>query len=324
MKTVLHTKYGPPDELRLVETEKPVPKENEVLVKIHAASVTTSDCNMRNLTFVPESFKFMAKLAFGISRPKNNRLGFEFSGTVEAAGGNVKMFKNGDAVFGTPGERLGTYAEYICVAETGAIAKKSSNMSFEEAATVTLAANTALFFIRDLGNVKAGQKILIHGASGAIGTYAVQLAKYYGAIVTGVCSTANMAMVKSLGADRVIDYTKEDFTKSGETYDVVFSVVGKTKFADCKRILKENGVYLENWLEVGGIFTMLLTSITGGKKFKAGMAVEKIEDLIFLRDLIEKGALKSVIDRKYPIARIAEAFSYVEAGHKKGNVVVTL
>ena len=323
MKTVLHTKYGPPDELRLVETEKPVPKANEVLVKIYAASVTTTDCNVRNLTFVPKSFKLMAKLAFGISKPKNNRLGFEFSGTVEAVGGNVTMFKKGDAVFGTPGEKLGTYAEYICVAENGAITKNPSNMSFEEASTVTLAANTALFFIRDLGNVKAGQKILIHGASGAIGTYAVQLAKYYGAEVTGVCSAANMALVKSLGADRVVDYTKEDFTKSGEMYDVVFSVVGKTHFKDCKKILKEKGVYLENWLEVAGIFAMLLTSITGGKKFKAGMATENIKNLIFLKELIEKGALKSVIDKKYPVKRIAEAFSYVEAGHKKGNVVVT-
>ena len=324
MKAILHTQYGPPDELQLKEVEKPVPKDNEVLIKIHATTVTTSDCNARNFTFAPKSFRFLARMYFGFRKPKINILGIDLAGEIEAVGKDVKRFKEGDQVFGSPGAGFGAHAEYICIPEDGVLALKPDNMTYEEAAAISLAGNTALFFIRDLGKVQAGQKILIHGASGAIGTYAVQLAKYYGAEVTGVCSGANAEMVKSLGADKVIDYTKEDFTKSGETYDVIFDVVGKITFSQCKSSLKQKGIYLENMLELSDIIKMVWTSIIGGKKIKGGVSVESVENLNFFLELIESGKLKPVIDRSYPLEQTAEAFRYVEKGHKKGNVVITV
>lgn len=324
MKAVLHTKFGPPDELQFKEVEKPVPKDNEVLIKIHATTVTTSDCNARNFTFVPKSFMFFARIMFGFKKPKINILGIDLAGEIEAVGIDVKRFKEGDQVFGSPGVSFGAHAEYICVSEKGAITKKPTNMTDEEAAVISLAGNTALFFIRDLGKIQAGQKILIHGASGAIGTYAVQLAKYYGAEVTGVCSTTNVEMVKSLGAAKVIDYTKEDFTKSDERYDFVFDVVGKTTFSQCKHLLKQKGIYLENMLELKDMLKMIWTSIIGGKKIKGGVSKESVENLKFFLELIESGKLKPVIDKIYPLEQTAEAFRYVEAGHKKGNVVITV
>ncbi len=324
MKAILHTKYGPPDELQLKEVEKPVSKENEVLIKIHATTVTTSDCNVRNFTFVPKSFMFLARIMFGFNRPKINILGIDLAGEIEAVGTNVNRFKEGDQVFGSPGASFGAHAEYLCMPENGALAKKPANMTYEEAAAISLAGNTALFFIRDLGGIQAGQKILIHGASGAIGTYSVQLAKYYGADVTGVCSATNAEMVKSLGADKVIDYTKEDFTKSNERYDIVFDVVGKTTFSQCKGLLKQKGIYLENMLELKDMLNMMWTSIIGGKKIKGGVSKESAENLNFFAELIDSGKLKPVIDRSYPLEQIAEAFQYVEQGHKKGNVVITI
>lgn len=324
MKAILHTKFGPPDELQLKEVEKPVPKDNEVLIKIHATTVTTSDCNGRNFTFVPKSFMFFARIMFGFKKPKINILGIDLAGEIEAVGIDVKRFKEGDQVCGSPGAGFGAHAEYICVSEKGALAKKPTNMTYEEAAAISLAGNTTLFFIRDLGKIQAGQKILIHGASGAIGTYAVQLAKYYGAEVTGVCSTTNVEMVKSLGADKVIDYTKEDFTKSDERYDFVFDVVGKTTFSQCKDLLKQKGIYLENMLELKDMLKMIWTSIIGGKKIKGGVSKESVENLKFFLELIESGKLKPAIDKIYPLEQTAEAFRYVEAGHKKGNVVITV
>jgi NADPH:quinone reductase-like Zn-dependent oxidoreductase len=324
MKAIVHTKYGPPEELQLLEVEKPVPGNNEVLIKIHATTVTTTDCNARNFTFVPKSFMLFAKIVFGFKKPKINILGIDLAGEIEAMGKDVKLFKEGDKVFGSPGTKFGGHAEYVCVPETGALAIKPAVMSWEEAASISLAGNTALFFIRDLAKIQAGQKILIHGASGAIGTYAVQLAKYYGAIVTGVCSGANAEMVRSLGADKVIDYTKEDFTKSDERYDFVFGVVGKTYFAQCKGLLKPKGIYLENMMEVKDFLKVLWTSITNGKKIKGGVSSERAENLEFFIELIESGRLKPVIDRVYPLERTAEAFQYVEQGHKKGNVVITI
>ncbi len=324
MKAILHTQYGPPDELQLTEIDKPIPKDDEVLIKIHATTVTTSDCNVRNFTFIPKSFMFFARLMFGFKKPKINILGIDLAGEIEAVGKDVKRFKEGDQVFGSPGTRFGAHAEYTCVPEKKALVIKSANMTYEEAAAISLAGNTALFFIRDLGKIQAGQKILIHGASGAIGTYAVQLAKYYGAEVTGVCSAANAEMVQSIGADKVIDYTKEDFTKSGETYDVIFGTVGKIKFSQCKNSLKQNGIYLENMLELKDMLRMIWTSIIGGKKIKGGMAIESLENLNFFLELIESGKLKPVIDRCYPLEQTAEAFKYVEKGHKKGNVVITV
>jgi len=324
MKAIIHTKYGPPDELQLKEVEKPIPGDNEVLIKMHATTVTTTDCNARNFTFVPKSFMLFARVMFGFKKPKINILGIDLAGEIEAVGKDVKLFKVGDRVFGSPGTKFGGHAEYSCVPENGALAIKPAEMNWEEAAAICLAGNTALFFIRDLAKIRAGQKILIHGASGAIGTYAVQLARYYGAEVTGVCSTTNVEMVKSLGADRVIDYTKVDFTKSDERYDFVFDVVGKTTFSQCKGILKPKGIYLENMLEMKDIIRMMWTSIAGGRKIKGGVSKENTENLNFLKGLIESGKLKPVIDRSFPLEKTAEAFKYVEQGHKKGNVIITI
>ncbi len=324
MKAIVHTKYGPPDELQLKEVEKPVPRDNEVLIKIHATTVTTSDCNVRNFTFVPKLFLFFSRMYFGLRKPKINILGIDLAGEIEAIGKDVKRFKKGDQVFGTSEPALGAHAGYICIPEDGVLTIKPANTTWEEAASVPLAGNTALYFIRDLGKIKAVQKVLINGASGGIGTFAVQLAKYYGAKVTGVCSTTNVEMVKSLGADKVIDYTKEDFTKNGETYDVIFDVVGKTSFSLCKSLLKKKGIYLVNLIELPELVQMLLTSMMGGKKVKGGMVVASTDNMIFLKELMEAGKLKSVIDRSYPLEQTAEAFRYVEKGHKKGNVVITV
>jgi len=325
MKAILHTKFGPPDELQLKEVEKPAPRDNEVLIKIHATTVTSTDCNARNFTFVTKVFQLPARLFFfGIFRPRINILGIDLAGEIEAVGKDVKRFKEGDQVFGTPGIAFGAHAEYTCVPEDGALTKKPANMAWEEAAAVFLGASTALFYLRDMGNIQAGQKILIYGASGGIGTFAVQLAKYFGAEVTGVCSTTNIAMVKSLGADKVIDYTKEDFTKNGETYDYIFDVVGKTSFSRCKSLLKPKGIFLACLMGLTELVQILWTSMTGGKKVKGGVAPERVEDLNFLKELIEAGKLRPVIDRCYPLEQTAEAFRYVEKGHKKGNVVITL
>jgi len=324
MKAIIHTKYGPPDELQLLEVEKPVPGDNEVLIKIHATTVTTTDCNARNFTFVPQSFMFFARIMFGFKKPRIKILGIDLAGEIEAVGNDVKLFKVGDKVFGSPGTKFGGHAEYCCVPEKGALAVKPAGMSWEEAASICLAGNTALFFIRDLAKIQSGQKILIHGASGAIGTYAVQLARYYRAEVTGVCSGLNVEMVKSLGAGKVIDYTKEDFTKSDERYDFVFDVVGKTTFSQSKGILKPKGIYLENMLGIKDILIMMWTSIAGGKKIKGGVSKETAENLNFFIRLFESGKLKPVIDRIYPLEKTAEAFRYVEQGHKKGNVIITM
>ncbi len=324
MKAIVHTKYGPPDELLLKDVEKPVPKDNEVMIKIDATTVTTTDCNVRNFTFVPKSFMFFARMMFGFKKPKINILGIDLAGEIVDVGKDVTLFKKGDRVFGSPGTKFGGHAEYCCVRENGALAIKPPDISPEEAASLSLAGNTALFYIRDLAKIQAGQKILIHGASGAIGTYAVQLAKYYGAEVTGVCSGTNAELVKSLGADKVIDYTKEDFTNTRDRYDFVFNVVGKTTFSQSKGILKPKGIYLENMAEIKDFLKMIWTSITGGKKIKGGVSTERAENLKFFIELIESGKLKPVIDRIFPLEKTSEAFRYVEQGHKKGNVIITI
>ena len=322
MKAIIYEKYGPPEVLQLKEVEKPSPKDNEVLIKIHATTVTKYDCWSRSCT-APTGFWLPSRIASGIRKPKITILGIELAGEIESIGKDVKKFKEGNQVYGFTGESMGTHAEYICMPEDGALAIKPANMTYEEAACVPYGALTALFFLRK-GNIQSGQKALIFGASGGVGTAAVQLAKYFGAEVTGVCSTTKLELVKSLGADKVIDYTKEDFTKNGQTYDIIFDTVGKTSFSRCKSSLKQKGSYLLTVFDFPQIVQMLWTSMIGSKKVICTIAPERTEDLIFLKELIEAGKIKSAIDRRYPFEQTAEAHRYAEKGHKKGNVVITL
>ena len=325
MKAILHTQYGSPDLLQLKEVETPTPRDNEVLIAIHATTVSTGDCNVRNFTFVTKSMLPIAKLMFGIGKPWKARvLGTELAGEVERVGKDVTRFKTGDRVIASSGAAGGGHAEYACFPETGAIAIKPDSLSWEQAVAIPFGANTALYFLRDLGKIRAGQDLLIIGASGAIGSAGVQLAKHFGARVTGVCSGSNVELVRALGADSVIDYTREDFMKSGNTYDLIFDVVGATTFDRCRRSLKPNGVFLQNIMELSDIVRVLWTSITGGKKIKGGVAIGNMANMGLITALAEAGTLRPVIDRSYPLERIAEAFKYVEQGHKKGNVVITV
>ena len=317
IKAIVCPKYGPPEVLQLQEVEKPAPRDNEILIRVHSTGVSSGDVRIR------KADPFGVRLFFGLTRPKNPILGFVFAGKIEAVGNEVKLFKAGDQVFGTTGMRFGAYAEYLCLPEKAMVAIKPDEMSYQEAAAIPFGGNTSLYFLRK-ANIQSGQKVLIYGASGALGTSAVQLAKHFGAEVTGVCSSANLAMVKSLGADIVIDYTKEDFTNSGETYDVIFDVMGKSSFSGSLRSLKQNGRYL---LGNAGLLHMVRgqwTSIRSSKKVLIGAANQKNEDLLFLKALIETGQLKSVIDRRYPLEQIAEGHRYVDTGQKKGNVVITI
>lgn len=325
MKAILHTQYGTPDRLQLKEVDKPTPKDNEVLVAIHATTVSTGDCNVRNFTFVPKSMVPIAKLMFGIGKPwKARTLGTELAGEVEGVGKDVKKFKTGDRVVASTGMAGGGHAQYACLPEKGALAITPDSLSWEEAVAIPFGANTALYFLRDLGKIRAGQELLILGASGSIGSAGVQLAKHFGATVTAVCSGANVEMVKSLGADKVIDYTKEDFTKNAATYDLIFDIVGATTFDRCQNSLKPTGVFLQCIMGLTDLVRILWTSIIGGKKLKGGVAMENLHRMNFIVGLAAAGKLKSVIDRKYPLEQIAEAFKYVERGHKKGNVVITV
>jgi NADPH:quinone reductase-like Zn-dependent oxidoreductase len=321
MKAIICTKYGPPEVLQLKEVEKPVPRDNEVRIRIVAAVVSPSDCAFR------KGEPFMARFFSGLARPKKSIPGELLSGEIETVGKNVQLFKKGDQVFGSAGMSLGAYAEFVCLPEDGVLVINPVKMTHEEAAGVGDGALTALPFLRDRGHIQNGHRILINGASGSVGTAAVQLAKYFGAEVTGVCSTANMELVKSLGADKIVDYTKEDFTRSGQTYDIIFDAVGKSSFSRCKRSLRQKGVFLSTFPTPTIMLQMLWTSRIGGKRamFAAtGLrpASEKIKDLIFLKELVEVGGIKSVIDRRYPLEQAAEAHRYVEQGHKKGNVVI--
>ena len=331
MKAIVCTKYGPPDVLELKEVEKPTPKDNEILIRIYETSVSYGDIVARNFKEIsprkfnmPFLFWLFAKIFFGFRKPKITILGSEFAGEIEAVGKDVKRFKEGDQVFGYIGQSMGAYAEYLCMPEDWCGAIKPANMTYEEAAGVPYGAIMALSLLRKV-NIHPGQKVWINGASGGIGSAAVQLAKsHFGAEVTGVCSTTKLELVKSLGADKVIDYTKEDFTKSGETYDLIFDILGKSSFSRCKSSLKKNGRYLLASFGMRQLVQMLRTKMVGSKKVICAMATDKKEDLIFIKELIEAGKIKSVIDKRYPLEQTAEAHRYVEKGHKKGSVVITL
>ena len=327
MKAIVWTEYGPPDVLQLKEVEKPAPKEDEVLVRIFATTVTAGDCEMRSLSGALW-YRLPLRIYVGLKKPTRiTILGMELAGEIESAGKDVKLFKEGDQVFAATGMvGMGACAEYICLPEEpeeGALAIKPANMTYDEAAAVPVGGLEALHFLRQ-GNIQSGQRVLINGAGGTIGTFAVQLAKNFGAEVTGVDSTGKLDMLRSIGADQVVDYTQEDFTKSGETYDFVLDVVGKSSFSGSIRSLKQNGIYL---IANPGLSQMVRgrwTSMTTTKKVIFGAASPKTEDLLFLKELIEAGKIKSVIDRRYPLEQTAEAHRHVEKGHKKGNVVITL
>ena len=322
MKAIVYTKYGPPEVLQRKEVEKPVPKDNEVLIKVYATTVTVADFRSRSFT-VPPSFWFPARIALGFTKPRKPIPGVELAGEIESVGKDVKRFKKGDQVFAATLISYGAYAEYKCLPEDAAISIKPSNLTYEEAAALPIGARTALHYLRK-ANIQRGQKVLVYGASGSVGTYAVQLAKVFGAEVTGVCSTTNVDLVKSLGADKVIDYTVEDFSNNDETYDVIFEAVDKSSFSACMRALKKEGIYLNVTAPVPSI-RMLWTKMTSSQKLMLGEnPPEKAEDLGFLKELVEAGKIKPVIDRRYSMEQIVEAHRYVDKGHKKGNVVITV
>jgi NADPH:quinone reductase-like Zn-dependent oxidoreductase len=326
MKAVITTKYGPPEVLEVREVGKPAPKDDDILIKIHATTVTAGDCELRSLK-LPFLYQLMLRMGFGFTKPRNKIPGTELAGEIEAVGKDVKRFKEGDQVFGSAGLGFGANAEYICLPEEpeemeGGVTTKPANMTYEEAATVPFGGRDSLHFLR-LGDLQSGQKILINGAGGSIGTFAIQLAKLSGAEVTAVDSTPKLDMLRSLGADHVIDYTREDFTESGQVYDVIFDVIGKASFSRSEKSIVQNGTYLlAN--PVSQMIPALWARMKSSNEIIMQTASGTIEDLIYLRELIEDGKLKTIIDRTYPLEQIIEAHRYVEKGGKLGNVVITM
>jgi NADPH:quinone reductase-like Zn-dependent oxidoreductase len=320
MKAVVWTKYGPPDVLQLQEVEKPAPKDHELLVKIHAATVATADCELRAFR-VFSAFWLPLRLYIGLLRPTRIKiLGQEFAGEIEAVGKDVTTFRVGDQIFGATDFRLSTHAEYVCLPETGMVALKPANMSYEEAAAVPLGGPEALRYLK--GNVQPGGHVLVIGAGGSIGTYAVQLAGLFGAEVTGVDSTEKLDMLRSIGADHVIDYTREDFTRNGQTYDVIFDAPGKSSYSRSKRSLKQNGQYLSANPGWDQQLRTVWHLITRPRRAASAYASRRSDALVDLRELIEAGKIKAVIDRRYPLEQTPDAHRYVDTGQKKGNVVI--
>jgi len=319
MKAAVHTRYGPPEVVQLSEVAVPLPKNNEVIVKVHAATVNRTDCGFRSAEY------FISRFFSGLFKPKYQILGNEFSGTIAATGNEVTNFKVGDKVFGYNDETFGAHAEYMLMPADGAMTTVPENISFAEAAAISEGAHYALCDIR-AAKVKSGQQVLINGATGGIGSAAVQLTKYFGASVTAVCNTQNMALVKSLGADEVIDYTREDFTKLNKKFDFVFDAVGKSSFGKCKPLLKEKGIYIST--ELGYMwqnpFLALITPLTGGKKLLFPLPVTSKDDILFLKEMVDKGHYKPVIDRSYKLEQIVDAYQYVETGQKTGNVLIEI
>lgn len=322
MRAIVYERYGPPEVLQLQEVEKPTPKDNEVLIKIHATTVTSGDWRVRSLN-VPAGFGLIVRLVFGVFKPRQPILGTELAGVVESIGKDVQKFQVGDQVFAFSDAAMGCYAEYKCMPEDGAIALKPANLTYAEAAALSFGGTTALDFLRR-GKLQAGEKVLVNGASGGVGTAAVQLAKHFGADVTGVCSAANIELVRSLGASRVIDYTQEDFTQNGETYDVIIDTTGTAPFSRSKGSLQEKGRLLMVLAGLPDMLQMLWVSMTSSKKVIAGPVATGAADLRFLAGLAAAGEFKPVIDRRYPLERMVEAHRYVDTGCKKGNVVVTM
>lgn len=322
MKAIVYETYGSADVLEFKEVEKPVPKRNQVLIKIHATTVTSADWRVRSLT-VPTGFRLMMRLVFGFSKPKQPILGSELAGVIESVGNSVTQFKVGDAVFAFADADMGCHAQYKCMSQDSAIALKPANMSFEEAAAMSFGGTTALNFFKR-AKLQPGESVLINGASGAVGTAAVQLAKHFGADVTAVCSTPNMELVASIGADHVIDYTSEDFTQNGRTYDVIMDTAGTAPFNRSKVSLKPKGRLLLVLAGLPDMLPMLWVSLLSNKKIIAGPAFGKASDLCFLADLASASKFKPVIDRCYPLERIADAHRYVDTGRKKGNVVIVM
>lgn len=323
MRAIVLTKYGPPEVLELREVDKPTPKDNEVLIRIYTTAVVATDPQFR------KGDPFITRFFNGLTKPRHSIPGDVLAGKIEVVGKDVALYKTGDQVIAACAMTQGGQAEYICLPEDGPLAIKPANMSYDEAAGVPDGGLGALNFLRDAARIQNGQTVLINGASGSVGTYAVQLARYFGAQVTGVCSTANVELVKSLGAHKVIDYTKEHFTQNGQTYDIIFDAVGKSSFSRCKNSLTHHGVYVTTVPTLDFLFGVLLTAKSKGKKaaFVApGLrsSSEKAEDLNFLRELIEAGRLRSIIDRRHPLEQIVEAHRYVEQGHKKGNMIITV
>jgi len=315
LKAIVYTEYGPPEVLKLTEVPKPKPKDKEILIRVHATSVTSGDWHLR------KADPFIVRLFFGLFKPRRKILGGVAAGVVEAVGKDVNRFNTGDRVFGSTSMEMGSYAEYVCLSEDGVLALMPDDLSFEEAAAIPFGGNTALHFLKS-AKLEKGRSVLLYGASGAVGTAAVQLAKHFGAEVTAVCSTRNIELVRSLGADKVIDYTKEDFSKSKHRYDVVYEAVGKRSLKDCLKVLKPGGILLMGSAGLKDTILGALTSLIGSKKVVLGIMSETAEDMEFMKELAEAGIFKPVIDRTYSLDEIVEAHHYVEKGHKSGNVVV--